>query len=49
MAFAIDGLVSGLQTTSMIDSLMKIDAIPQTLLKAKVSASQSLISAFATK
>ena len=46
MAFAIDGLVSGLQTTSMIDSLMKIEAMPQTLLKNKVSASQSLISAF---
>ena len=45
MAFAIDGLVSGLQTTSMIDSLMKIEAMPQTLLKGKVSATQSIVTA----
>jgi len=45
MSLAIDGLISGLDTTSLIDSLMRIEAVPQTLLKNKVSASQNLISA----
>ncbi|TFB60521.1 MULTISPECIES: flagellar filament capping protein FliD [Cryobacterium] len=45
MTNAIDGLVSGLDTTSLINSLMQVEAVPQTLLKAKVSSSQNLISA----
>ncbi|GAB3044046.1 flagellar filament capping protein FliD [Parafrigoribacterium mesophilum] len=45
MSMAIDGLVSGLDTTSLINSLMQVEAAPQTLLKNKVSATQGMISA----
>jgi flagellar hook-associated protein 2 len=45
MTNAIDGLVSGLDTTSLINSLMTIEAQPQALLKAKVSTSQNFIAA----
>jgi len=45
-SLAIDGLVSGLDTTSLINQLMAVEAQPQTLLKAKVSTTQSLVSAF---
>jgi flagellar hook-associated protein 2 len=45
MATAIDGLVSGLDTTTLINSLMQVEAVPQTQLKAKVSSAQNLISA----
>ena len=38
MSLAIDGLVSGLDTTTMITSLMKIEAVPQTLLKNNVTS-----------
>lgn len=43
MAMGIDGLVSGLDTTSLIDSLIKAEAGTQTLLSKKVSKAQSLI------
>jgi flagellar hook-associated protein 2 len=45
MSLAIDGLVSGLDTTSMITSLMKIESAPQTLLKNKVTTTQNYIAA----
>ena len=45
MSLAIDGLVSGLDTTSLINSLMQLEAVPQNLLKNKVTASQAYISA----
>jgi len=45
MSLAIDGLVSGLDTTALINSLMQLEAVPQTLLKSKVTASQAYISA----
>ena len=45
MTNAIDGLVSGLNTTSLINSLMTVEAQPQALLKASVAKSQTLISA----
>ncbi len=45
MTSAIDGLVSGLDTTSIINSLMKIEAQPQTIIKTKQSTSQSMVSA----
>ncbi len=35
MTSTIDGLVSGLDTTSLITSLLQIEAAPQTLLKTK--------------
>ena len=41
----IDGLVSGLDTTALITQLMQVEAIPQSLLKAKVSTTQAFISA----
>lgn len=40
----IDGLVSGLDTTALIKQLMQVEAMPQTLLKSKVSSTQSFIS-----
>ncbi|MFF1876469.1 flagellar filament capping protein FliD [Leifsonia sp. NPDC058230] len=45
MGMAVDGLISGLDTTSLINSLMQAEAIPQTLLKNKVSDSTTYISA----
>ena len=45
MATTIDGLSSGLDTTSLINSLMRVEAVPQTQLKAKVSSAQTMISA----
>lgn len=44
MAFSIDGIASGLDTTTMINQLMQLEARPQTLIKNKVSATQILIS-----
>jgi flagellar hook-associated protein 2 len=41
----IDGLVSGLDTTSLINSLMTAEAAPQTQLKSQLSSLQSTISA----
>ena len=41
----IDGLVSGLDTTSLITQLMQAEAMPQTLLKSKVTATQTFITA----
>lgn len=45
MASAIDGLVSGLDTTSLIANLLKIEAAPQTLLKSKQSTTESRLTA----
>jgi len=45
MSLAIDGLVSGLNTTSLINQLMTIESQPQTLLKSKVSTTQTLVNA----
>ncbi|GEN80632.1 flagellar filament capping protein FliD [Actinotalea fermentans] len=41
----IDGLVSGLDTTTLINQLMQIEAGPQTQLKAKQSTTKSFVSA----
>jgi flagellar hook-associated protein 2 len=40
----IDGLVSGLQTAELIDSLMKVHAIPQSLLSSKIADRNSIVS-----
>lgn len=48
MVFALPGLATGMDTSGIINSLMRIEAIPQTLLKNKVSASQSMMSALQT-
>ena len=45
MGTSIDGLASGLDTTSMVNSLMAIEALPQNQLKTKVAADQSMITA----
>lgn len=45
MASAIDGLISGLKTTDLINSLMQVEAAPQTMLKAKVTKTETLVSA----
>lgn len=44
-SFGIDGLVSGLDTTSLITQLMQVEAMPQTLLKSKQSGAQTFVSA----
>ena len=46
--FGIDGMVSGLDTTSIISQLMQIEAQPQARLKASVSDAQKQVSAFQT-
>lgn len=43
--FGIDGLASGLNTTEVINSLMRVEAAPQNLLKTKQSNLQSVVSA----
>lgn len=43
-SMAVDGLVSGLKTSDLIKQLMQVEAMPQTLLKAKVSTTQTFIS-----
>src|SRR5690554_7916746 len=45
MALAVDGLSSGLDTTALLNGLMQVEAIPQTLLKRKVSGTQTTINA----
>lgn len=45
MGLAIDGLASGLDTTSLINSLMALEAAPQNLIRSKAAAVQSRISA----
>jgi len=42
---AIDGLISGLKTTDLINSLMTIEAGQQTLLKTKVATTDTFVSA----
>lgn len=46
MGLSIDGLSSGLDTTGLINSLMTLEAVPQTQLKSRVADVQSSISAF---
>lgn len=42
---SLDGLASGLDTTSLIASLMQVEAVPQTLLKSQATSTQTTISA----
>ncbi|MBM2617389.1 flagellar filament capping protein FliD [Actinoplanes sp. LDG1-06] len=46
MSTSVDGLVSGLQTSSMITSLMQVEAAPQTRLKTKVSTAQTAVASY---
>jgi flagellar hook-associated protein 2 len=42
----VDGLVSGLDTTSLINSLMQAEAAPQTALKTKVTTTNAVVTAY---
>ncbi len=48
MASSISGLSSGLDTASIIDQLMQLEAMPQTRLKTRVSTEQSLVTTLQT-
>lgn len=43
MAITLDGIASGLDTAALIKDLMSIEAIPQTLLKARVRTAETTI------
>ncbi|MUK01435.1 flagellar filament capping protein FliD [Vibrio cholerae] len=45
MAFSIDGIASGLDTTNMINQLMQLEARPQSILKAKATSTQGFVTA----
>jgi flagellar hook-associated protein 2 len=45
VAFSIGGMISGLDTATMINQLMQLEARPQSLLKNKVSSTQTLVNA----
>jgi len=44
-SFGIDGLVSGLDTTTLINGLMAAEAVPQTILKNKATSNQAVVTA----
>src|SRR3954468_9014136 len=48
MTMSVDGLVSGMDTTSIITKLLQAEANPQTLLKQKLSVAQTQASAYRT-
>src|SRR5215218_8664593 len=48
MSMSVDGLVSGMDTTSLISQLIQAEAGPQTALKTRLSASQTAASAYRT-
>ncbi|GAA2023454.1 flagellar filament capping protein FliD [Nocardioides kribbensis] len=45
---SISGLASGLDTATLVDQFMQLEAAPQTRLKAKVSSEQSLVTTLQT-
>jgi flagellar hook-associated protein 2 len=45
---SVDGLVSGMDTTSLITKLLQAEAAPQTQLKAKLATAQTQASAYRT-
>jgi flagellar hook-associated protein 2 len=44
--FAVDGIVSGMNTTQIVSQLMQVEALPQTALKTKVTTVQSGLTAW---
>ncbi|MEV4344213.1 flagellar filament capping protein FliD [Actinoplanes sp. NPDC049596] len=46
MSTSVDGLVSGLSTSSVISSLMQVEAQPQNRLKSKVSTAQTAVTSY---
>lgn len=45
VSLGIDGMISGLKTSDLINQLMQVEAMPQTMLKQKVSTTQTFITA----
>jgi flagellar capping protein FliD len=48
MSMSVDGLVSGMDTTSIISQLMSVEAAPQNALKTKLTTTQAASSAYRT-
>jgi flagellar capping protein FliD len=48
MSMSVDGLVSGMDTTSIISGLMQTEAAPQTALKSRLSTTKTAASAYRT-
>jgi flagellar capping protein FliD len=48
MSMSVDGLVSGMDTTSIISQLLSVEAGPQNALKIKLSTTQTAASAYRT-
>jgi flagellar hook-associated protein 2 len=48
MSMSVDGLVSGMDTTSLIKQLLQAEAGPQTALKKRLSTAQTTASAYRT-
>src|SRR3712207_8359658 len=48
MSMSVDGLVSGMDTTSLISQLLQAEARPQLALKTKLASSQTAASAYRT-
>ncbi|GIF06083.1 flagellar filament capping protein FliD [Actinoplanes siamensis] len=46
MTSSVDGLVSGLSTSSLISSLMQVESAPQTKLKTKVETAQTAVASY---
>ncbi|GGJ82582.1 flagellar hook-associated protein 2 [Pilimelia anulata] len=46
MAMSVDGLASGLDTTSLITKLMSVESMPQTALKNKITAQNKAVTAY---
>jgi flagellar hook-associated protein 2 len=46
VGMSVDGLISGLDTTSLINQLIQAEAAPQTALRSKVTAAQSALTAY---
>ncbi|HEX5203644.1 flagellar filament capping protein FliD [Paractinoplanes rhizophilus] len=46
MTSSVDGLVSGLSTSSLISQLMTVEAQPQTRLKSKVTTAQTAVTSY---
>lgn len=48
MSMSVDGLISGMDTTSLIAKLLQAEAAPQTALKSRLGATQTAASAYRT-
>jgi flagellar capping protein FliD len=48
MSMSVDGLISGMDTSSLINQLLQAEAGPQTALKTRLGASQTAASAYRT-